>query len=82
MSVISQYYLWTANRVRALNIDDANTLLGLAPSQSRYSSYSYVYYAASRIFLSFFLSLEPAGKYALRVRGELKADLVLLPPFN
>ena len=58
MGMIAHYYLWTSTReYDALNnTRDANTLYGLAPSQSRLSANSYVYYAASKSFLSFFLS--------------------------
>ena len=57
MSMIAHYYLWASTSAySALNTYDANTLFGLAPWQSRLSANSYVYYAASKSFLSFFLS--------------------------
>lgn len=67
MGMIAHYYLWTSEQAPDLvNINDANTLLGLAPSQSRWSANSYVYYAASKSFLFLFSSFfsKPEGKYA------------------
>ena len=57
MSMIAHYYLWTSTQVPdIINTNDANTLLGLAPSQSRFSAGSYVYYAASESFSFLFFS--------------------------
>ena len=63
MGMIAHYYLWTSTQTPdIINTNDANTLFGLAPSQSRYSANSYVYYAASKSFPFFF----PGGFYFCR----------------
>ena len=65
MSMIAHYYLWTSTEIPDfIDMIDANALLGLAPSQSRYSTHSYVFYAASR---SFFLS---NGRKDIHMCGE------------
>ena len=80
MSMIAHYYLWTSTQIPDLiNTNDANTLLGLAPSQSRYSSNSYVYYAASKSFFFSFLSFSNWEEGWLRVwRVKLIGSLPLL----
>ena len=78
MGMIAHYYLWASNQIPdMINTNDANTLLGLAPSQSRYSSNSYVYYAASKSFFFFFL-LRTGGRMVARGASEADCSLPLL----